>query len=390
MDSRVATQEDSPVSHNRTQGAAGPSVQTPVISNPVLYYGNFRDVLSSSGFLFPQPVTGSDPNVTTPRVMNFHTSIQQNVGFGTVVDVAYVGSLGRNLLWRRLLDPIPLGANFSPANANPTNPRVPLSPVFLRRYQGYSGVTYAEWASSSNYHSLQVTANRRFARNLEFGVAWTWSKAMDFNDADGEQISSLVPIRVWNYGLASFDRTHVLKVNWLWSVPRAPWRHPVVDRIVNHWQVSGIASFVSGAPSAVGYSFVTATDITGTPDLGARIVVTGNPVLPKGDRTFSQNFQASVFRPPQVNTVGNSARYILRGPGVNNWDLSVFKNVVVREPVQVQYRLEIYNAFNHTQFGGWDTAARFDASGNQVNARLGEATSARSPRQIQMGLKIIF
>jgi len=68
----------------------------------------------------------------------------------------------------------------------------------------------------------------------------------------------------------------------------------------------------------------------------------------------------------------------------------VFKNVVVREPVQVQYRLELYNAFNHTQFGGWDTAARFDANGNQVNARLGEAISARNPRQIQMGLKVIF
>jgi hypothetical protein len=378
------------VFYNRSQQAAGPSVQTPIISNPILYYATFRDVLSSAGIVFPQAVSGSDPNIRTPRIMNFHVSFERNVGFGTIVDVAYVGSLGRHLLWSRLLDPIPLGANFNPANANPTNTRVALSPVFLRGYQGYSGVTYSEWAGTSNYHSLQVTANRRFARGVEFGAAWTWSKAMNFNDADGNAVTSLVPVRIWNYGLAGYDRTHVLRANWLWSVPSVPWRARTLDRVLNHWQVSGIASFVSGAPAAVGYSFVTSTDITGTSDLGARIVAADSPVLGRGERTFSRNFRTDVFRAPTVGTIGNSARTILRGPGVNNWDLSVFKNFLVREPLRIQYRFEMYNAFNHTQFAGWDTTARFDAAGNQVNARLGEATSARSPRQIQMGLKILF
>ena len=94
-----------------------------------------------------------------------------------MVDVGYVGSLGRHLSWLRSLQDIPLGTRFLPANADPTNTRVPLPDVFLCPIVGYNGVSFNENNSSSNYHSLQVTANRRFARNLEFGLAWTWSKS---------------------------------------------------------------------------------------------------------------------------------------------------------------------------------------------------------------------
>ena len=376
--------------YNRQDAQGSATPQTPILKTPIVYYGSFRDLLSSSGYLFPGRVLGWDPSVKTPRVMNLHFSVQQNVGWGTVVDVAYVGSLGRNMLWERLLDPIPLGANFNPANANPANPRVALAPAFLRRFKGYNGAAYFEWASSSSYHSLQVTANRRFARGLEFGLAWTWSKAMGFNDGNTDLISSLVPIRVWDYGLASFDRTHLFKMNWLWTVPAAPWKNAVVDRILNGWQVSGIASFVSGAPLTVGYTLVNALDITGTADQAARVVVTGNPVLAKSERTFERNFRTDVFRAPQVGTIGNSASSIMRGPGFNNWDISAIKNVRLYERMRLQFRLEMYNAFNHTQFSAWDTAARFDGSGNQVNARLGQATGARLPRQMQVALRLLF
>ena len=267
---------------------------------------------------------------------------------------------------------------------------MPLPPAFLRSYVGYNEVNIREWASSSNYHSLQVTVNRRFTRGVQMGGAWTWSKSMDYNSSDLNSISSLVPVRIWNYGLSDFDRTHVAKFNYLWDVPPPRSTALPMRLAFQGWQVSGITSFVSGAPTAVGYSLVNAVDITGSPSQGSRVNVVAPPVLDKSDRTFSRNFNTDAFRAPAVGTVGNSARYDMRGPGINNWDVAVFKNFTLREPLRMQFRWETYNTFNHTQFSAFDTTARFDAQGRQVNARFGEFTTARLPRQMQFALRFFF
>jgi len=363
--------------------------QAPMVQNPVIYFGTMATLLNSSGFLFPTNILGVDRIGKVPTVMNYSFSVQQNVGFGTVVEAAYVGSLGRHLLWSKNLNAIPFGTNFNPANIDKTTNR-PLAPAFLRTYPGYNNVNYREWAGSSNYHSLQVSANRRFARGIQFGASWTWSKAMDFNDGDTETVSTLVPVRVWNYGLASFDRTHVLKINWLWDLPRGAWANPVLKGVLNDWQLSGIASFVSGMAVGVGYSLVTATDITGSPTDSARIVVTGNPVLPKSERTFERFFRTDVFQAPAVGTIGNAARTLLREPGINNWDLVIFKDFPIREQVRFQFRWELYNAFNHTQFNGIDTSARFDSAGRQVDTLFGQTTSSRDARRMQFALRFHF
>ena len=91
-----------------------------------------------------------------------------------------------------------------------------------------------------------------------------------------------------------------------------------------------------------------------------------------------------------MGTVGNAAPYIMRGPGINNWDLAIFKNFPIREPLKLQFRAEMYNTFNHTQFSAWNTTARFDASGNQINGQLGQATAAYNPRQVQFAIRFLF
>jgi hypothetical protein len=366
------------------------TTQAPLVQNPVITFGTLNTLLSSSGLLSPQNILGIDQQGYVPTVMNFGLSVQQNIGYGTVLDVGYSGSLGRHLMWQRNLNSIPFGANFDPRNADPTNTRVPLPQPFLRPMIGYNNINFREWASSSNYHSLQVSANRRFAAGMQFGGSWTWSKALDFNDNDTDGVSVLVPVRVWNYGLASFDRTHVLKVNWLWDVPETGIRAAVPRMILDDWQVSGIASFVSGEPLGIGFSNTTAVDITGSPTDGARIFVTGSPVLPKSERTFSRNFRTDVFRVPERGTIGNAAKNLIRGPGINNWDIAVFKNFPIREAMRLQFRVEFYNTFNHTQFSAIDTGARFDPAGAQVNGRFGEFTAARNPRQIQLALRLYF
>jgi hypothetical protein len=364
--------------------------QQPLVSNPILYFGTLSSFLSSSGALFPEDVTGLDPVGKVPATYNFSLTVQQNVGFRTVLDVAYVGSLGKHLMWVRDLNPIPLGATFNPANADPTDPRVALPTPFLRPMQGFNNVNFREFAGSSNYHSLQVTANRRFSRGLQYGASWTWSKSLDYNSSDTETISSLVPVRVWNYGLSSYDRTHVLKINWLWDVPAPRFGNKFARRTLGEWRISGIASFVSGAPLAVTSATGTGVNFTGTPSQTARIWVTGNPVLPKSERTFSRNFRTEVFQQPPLGTLGNAARTLIRGPGINKWDLSLIKEIPAYEKTRLQFRWELYNAFNHTQFSALDTQARFDAAGNQINPRFGEFTAARNPRQMQFALRFTF
>ena len=175
-----------------------------------------------------------------------------------------------------------------------------------------------EMASSSSYHSLQISARRRFSRNLQFGAAWTWSKAMDFTDTDTATVTPIVNLRQWNYGLAGYDRTHIVKLNYLYDLPNLRVHNAILKGVFQGWQLSGIVSMVSGAPTGVSFSTTTAVDTTGTPDLTARTVITGAAILPKDQRTFARYFDTSVFALAPVGTVGTAPKVVFRGPGVNN------------------------------------------------------------------------
>jgi hypothetical protein len=373
------------------EGAAGSESAIPLVYNVSVPYGQLSALGASAGLLSPSSVGTRQDSMGIASSYNLSFSIQQNLGANTILDVGYVGTLGRHLNWGFDYDPVPLGANFDPANRDPTTANSPLSANFLRRpYYGYSGVTYTNWGGTSNYHSLQVSANRRFTRGLQFGLSYTWSKNLNSADFDGNVMSPFVPARVWNYGLSTYDRTHNLRMNFLYDVPNV-WKTNAVSRwVLNGWQISGINAYISGSASGVGFTTTNNADITGTASSGARIVVLSDPVLPKSERTFSKNFRTDVFALPARGTLGNAARTIIRGPGTENWDLAVYKNFPIREPFRLQFRAEAFNAFNHTQFAGLDTTARFDAVGNQVNPTLGQFTSSRPPRQIQLAVRFVF
>jgi hypothetical protein len=263
---------------------------------------------------------------------------------------------------------------------------------FFRPYPGYASINYREFSSSSNYHSLQAQLHRRFARSLQFGVAWTWSKAMDFADSDFANVASYAPLRVWNYGKAGFDRTHNVAFSYTWDLPKASrrWNHAAVRGVLDNWQLAGITSFISGAPQGIGFSTTDGADIAGGGD-GVRAVVLSNPVLPRGERTFSRYFNTEAFGRPARGTFGNAPKDVFRGPGINNWDISLFKNIPLgAESRFLQLRWEAYNAWNHTQFSAVDNAARFTPEGRQANTRFGALTAARAPRQIQLAVRVVF
>jgi hypothetical protein len=160
--------------------------------------------------------------------------------------------------------------------------------------------------------------------------------------------------------------------------------------VLDNWQVSGISSFMSGNPFTPGFTTVDGQDITGSTD-GARITVIGDPRLDKSEKTFNRTFNTDMFKRTPQGSFGNAGVGMLYGPGINNWDLAVSKRFPLRgERRFVQFRTEMFNAFNHTQFSDVNSTARFDKNGVQIDPTFGAYTAAFKPRNIQLSLKLVF
>jgi hypothetical protein len=356
----------------------------PAIFSPITYYGSMDTFLQSAGVISPSDTNAFNRKQKTPGVYNLSLGVQQDIGFKTVLDVSYLGVFGRHLTQTQALNTIAYGAHFSAANADATSPGKPLPDNFFRPLPGYNNITFSDNAYTSSYNGLLVSANRRFARGVQFGLAYTWSKYMDYTG-----IPVYRPLRAWSYGKDASDQTHVALFHYIWDLPRASnlAKNAVVRQVFDNWQISGSTGFVSGQPSAVTYTTTDNADITGGGD-GARINLSGSPL---GDRTFYNWFNTGVFARPAKGDPGNAPKDVVRLPGVNNWDMALTKKFPLKnEHRSVQFRAEAYNAWNHTQFSGVNTAASFNPQGQQVNALFGQVTSTRTPRVMQMSLRVSF
>lgn len=364
----------------------------PVQFNPQIFYGNLDSYLSSSGVLFPSSVSAVELNPKTPTVVNYSLAIQRDIGMKTIVDVAYVGNRSQHLQQNRNFNTVPYGARFDPRNADPTAPGRPLPDNFFRPYPGFGDLSYVENSGYGNYNALQVSINRRLASVLQFGVAYTWSKAMDLTSGDSGGLPMYRPYRIWNYGKSDYDQTHVMVLNYLWDLPKGSrgWNNAFSRAVFDNWQLAGIVTMASGTPRGIGLSTVDNADITGGGD-GVRVNVIDKAPIPTSERTFDRYFNTKAFARPARGDFGNAPRDVLRGPGINNWDISFFKRFPLKNEARFfQFRWEMYNAFNQTQYNGLDTGARFDVNGNQVNSQFGRITSTRSPRVMQGALNFTF
>jgi hypothetical protein len=239
---------------------------------------------------------------------------------------------------------------------------------------------------------------------------------MDYDDIDTTNVSALISPKIWNYGKAGYDRTHILKGSWVYTIPRGSqlighgktmsWiTRPVLDG----WQMSGIMTLMSGAPLgvALGTQSGNANNWSGSPTDAARPNVIRNPVLPKDERTFYLNVNPAAFALPAQGSLGNAPKDVFRGPGRNNFDVTLSKNFRLTEKFKAQFRAEAYNIFNHTQFTGEDTTIRFNNTANNVNVTFngqtysvapgaqvpttfGQFTSAGLARRMQLALRIDF
>jgi len=376
-------------------GGGGASSSPPIVENPVLYYANLANFLAQKGALSPPDTVRSySQDYNTPSVYAWSIGLQRDFGWGLIGSATYVGNVGRHLVQSRDPNTLPYGARFLPANQDPTRSGYPLPDNFFRPYPGYGSITWYEWTGTSNYNGLQASLTRRVARGVNIGVAYTWSKSMDYGSGNywQNQLPMYRPPRVWVYGKSSYDQTHVLNINYVADIPKlstiAPF--PIVRHIFDNWQISGFTTFASGTPSGLSFTTSPTVDLTGGGD-GQRVNLIGPVVLKRNERGFYRWFRTENIALPGRLDPGNAPKDVFRGPGINNWDIHIFKNFPVGSEKRIlQFRWEMYNAFNHTQFSAVNTAARFNAQGQQINTLLGQVTAARDPRIMQGSLRFTF
>jgi hypothetical protein len=360
--------------------AAGP----PASVQPTIFYQNLSALNQSTGYLSPFAATGYVADYTPQTVYNYSLNVQRHLGFSTVVSVAYVGNRSRYIPLTQNINVLKPGARFDPVNLDPTNNRV-LPDAFLRPIIGYGNISMMQETGISNYNSLQLTVDRRFSHGLQYTAAYTLSVTRD--------VAGTVPLyhdaRSFLYDYAGSDQRHSLAISYIWEVPSGTFRNGIVRRLVDRWQVSGVTLFGSGRPSAVSFTTTDSADILGGGDAG-RIRVTCGPNLKRSERTFTRWFDTSCFARPAMGDEGNGGRAVVRLPGYNTTDLNITKMLVGKAGRGLQFRAELYNAFNQVTWTGVNTAARFDTTGAQVNAQFGQVTATANPRIIQLALRAMF
>jgi hypothetical protein len=391
----------------------------PSTISPTLFYSNLANIGSTAGVFFPSSVRGFDIGGEVPTTINWNFTIQHELPMGILFDVGYVGSRSTHNLGRTDFNIVPFGSAWLPQNQDPTNanPRfdgTTTKPVDLYRpYLGYGSTSVTTFGADSNYHSLQVSANRRMNRDLQFGIAYTWSKAMGMTSGDGDTLHP-TNARMANYGPLSFDVQHNFVGNFTWTLPKAARGGNFLDNrlgrgIFNSWVISGITTFSTGMPDFINMSVrgLGGADVnriwTGSENWGPRIIYTGN-AHGKG-KAIDGWIDTSVFAlPRERGSLGlESASRPIRRPGINNWDISIFKEFPMgREQRFLQLRFEMFNAWNHTQFSDYNRTAQFDRVTGQITNLptsrgggggrygFGAVTAARDPRLVQLAAKFYF
>jgi hypothetical protein len=282
---------------------------------------------------------------------------------------------------------------YSAPNCNPTDPNPLTSGCPADGTEVFNSIFSEDSAAYSNYNSLQVMLQKRFAHGLQFQASYTYSKSLD-NASSFEEI--LNPLNFHStYGPSLFDARHRFVFNYVWDLP-IPQKEGFAGKALNGWQVSGIYTYQSGFPILI--NNCNDTELQGS-TLGFECP--GKPNFAAPFKTHNPRTDGFVFDPNgfdncstvncpgdptaiPIGTIGNVPRTLCCNPPINNFDIGIFKRTPIGEKLNLEFRTEIFNIFNHAQFYGVD-----GNSGNQ-GATFGQPQKVRDPRLIQFALKFVF
>ncbi len=331
-----------------------------------------------------------DPGFVEGYVQQWNLSVQRELPGGISIDTSYVGNKGTKLT-ELVFYNIPTPGNPATVQAR-------------RPFPGWSTALSLNSYVTSNYHSLQVKAQKRFSAGLSFLTSYTWSKSMDVSSErgngdrggglDGGNQRDLVG---YFRGLSGFDSRHRFVVSYVYELPFGKGRTylkdlpAVADKIIGGWEVSGITQYQSGFPFTVLMSGDQNGDglVGDRPDLiGEPKINPGNPdcyiVDPRNPACGTGASSAFAIVPAGQFRYGSAGRNILIGPGFTGWDVSLSKNNRFGERYNLVFRAEFFNAFNNVNFN------QPNRNFNVTAPAFGTITSAGRPREIQFGLKFEF
>ncbi len=346
----------------------------PEAVSPTLNQNLVSTINPNNILIGPPSIDAVDPSGKVPTTYQFNIGTQYRLPQNMMLDVAYVGALGRHLQDNRNLNYNPFGQCFQAQNQDTTLAPTSLlgnnclSANFLKSYPGYSNINIYQSEATSNYNALQVQVQRRATKGLFVGVAYTWSKALSTAQSGGTNDNSFVRPdqynREANYGPSSFDRRQVLAINYVYSTPKLPVGNAFTRLITDGWQISGVTQAVTGSPFTPGFSVSGAgnQNITGSNTEGARVgVVAGcNPYTGSSDPFNRLN--AACFFAPSPGSIGlESGINFLNGPSVLNFDMAIQKEFAVKERLRIQFRVDAFNVFNHTEFSGYNGTLNFNS-----------------------------
>jgi len=305
-------------------------------------------------------------------MMSLQTQLSQTL----VAEAQYLGSRTEHLLGFH-------NTNYVAPAPGGVQSRLPF-PSFARIQAEHMGL-------DAYYHGLGLKLEKRMSQGLTFLGSYTWSKAIDTGSTlnAGPQYTDVNDFWGSARGLSDFDARHRLVLSYAYELPFGKGRRfgndvsGGLNLLIGGWGVRGVSQFQSGfyfAPSMnLARANYCATACVARPDR----VADGN--LPDEQQTLTRywDFTAFVLPPTTAPRAGNGGRNILQGPGINNFDLGIFKNFQITEGFKAEFRYEMFNAFNHSQWG--------TPSSNVENAAtFGQITSMRDPRISQFVLKLIF
>jgi hypothetical protein len=327
---------------------------------------------SNVPFILPVTIAATiAPDFHLGKDQTWNVSVQHQLTTNTLVTVAYVGSQSYDL-------PIQIQQN----------PGIFAAGGARTAYPNFASIqTNGSWGTSS-YNGLQISFEKRFSHGLQVTSNFTWSKTLDDQSAADPAFFGPIddPFNFkWNYGISDLNFPMLWVTNFVWQTPSLKGQNALVRRVFGSWQPSGIVSFRSGNPFSIAGGcngsdnslVLTGSDLadfTGQP-INARAGSEGN--------WLQSYFNPAAFQCNAPGTFGNTPRNMMEGPRLNNWDLGIDKLFPIKERYRVEFRWEMFNAFNTPHFGLPAT--------NPVAPGFGEITSlASSPRVMQFALKIHF